>query len=304
MFHLLVCMATEEPKNANATQDRKNELVARANKSIYEFYAKGMRTKDQVPDLGFLLISVLISDAEVDDSLLQAIIEEAITRNVLWMLEPAKVGRPGKGMPELAYLEPSAVSQYRIKKTFEAGKTSYRLLMFFNTMRKIVRGMRDNYDEKGNKKKEPKSLKELRDKLFERHGAGPIGAAALFAERARKIQEVDSFKEFYKYMGLEAPGDEELTTLLRDCVKKSMAVGYSKEALTQAQARYLRLAKEPNVERVPGVMAEELRGSFSFFPGGNGQGQSSRGGRGVRGGRGRGGDGRGGARAGQRGRGW
>lgn len=278
--------------------------MAHANKSIHDFYANGKRTKDQVPDLGFLLISILISDAEVDDSFLQAIIEEAITRNVLWMLEPAKPGGPGKGMPELAYLEPSAVSQYRIKKTFEAGKTSYRILMFLNTMRKIVRGMRDEYDEEGNKKADRKTLKELRDKLFERHGAGPIGAAALFAERARKIQEVDSFKEFYKYMGLEAPSDEELTTLLRDSVKKSTAVGYSKEALTQARALYFRLEKEPNVERVPGVMAEELRSNFSFFPGGNGQGQSTRGGRGGRGGRGRGGDGRGGTRAGQRGRGW
>ncbi|CAK4032944.1 Hypothetical predicted protein [Lecanosticta acicola] len=289
LFHLLVCLATERSRGASEGSS-KNDIVKAADKLIYDFLANEKRDKTDTPNLGYLLIAILISDVDVSSDLQQAIIEETLIRNVVWMLDPKP---PGKQMPELAYLEPSAVSHYRIRKSFEASKTGLRLLMFLNTMRKIVRGMRDVYGQAGKRTGEKLTLEQLRDKLFDRHGAGPTGAATLFAERVRKIQQVDCYADFFKEMGLPAPADEELTTLLRESVRRSMQKGYTQEALTQGRALFLRLEKEPDVERAPGVEAEQMLGNFSFFPrarggghqGSQGAGRGGRGGRGHRGGR-------------------
>ncbi|EME84065.1 uncharacterized protein MYCFIDRAFT_152343, partial [Pseudocercospora fijiensis CIRAD86] len=159
LFHLLLCLACERP-----------EIPNEANNTIKSFIA-GSHDKQKVPDLGHLLIMILISEVDVTPELIKAIIEEAVTRNVVWMLD-----KRGRDMAELSFLETSAVSGYRLQKTFEASKTSYRLLMFLNVMRKVVRSTRTHKQEDGSLKK--LTLAELRDQLFDRHGAPPNGAAA------------------------------------------------------------------------------------------------------------------------------
>src|SRR5437763_547424 len=116
LFHLLLCLATPA-------------VVRSANHTI-ETFLSGQTSKTASPNLGHLLIAVLISDIEMTQGLMMAIIKETVTRNVVWMLDAR-----GAGMAELSYMEASAVSNYRLQKTFEASKTSYRLLMFFNLLR-------------------------------------------------------------------------------------------------------------------------------------------------------------------------
>ena len=118
LFHLLICLATED-----------QTIVQSANSAIRGFES-GNTSKNDCPDLGHLLLAALISDLDVG-TMMKDIIKETMTRNVVWML--------GKN-PGLAFLEADKVSDYRLQKTFEASKTSYRLLMFLNLFRKTALG--------------------------------------------------------------------------------------------------------------------------------------------------------------------
>ena len=106
LFHLLLCSAINTPKT-----------VRDINRTVNKFKA-GKTSKTDVPNLGQLLIKILISDVSMSDDLLMAIVRETVTRNVVWMLD-----KKGSGMSELAYMESDSISQYRLQKTFEAGKT-------------------------------------------------------------------------------------------------------------------------------------------------------------------------------------
>ncbi|TQN71444.1 SUMO-conjugating enzyme UBC9 [Colletotrichum shisoi] len=219
LFHLLLCLATANTK-----------LVADANNKIRSFMS-GKTSKVSCPNLGHLLVYLLISDVEMTEAMRKAIITEAITRNVVWMLD-----RRGANMPELSYLEPDKVSGYRLKKTFEANRTSYRLLMFSELFRRIARPSADT------------SLGQLRDELFDRHGAPPPGAALRLSSEVRRLHDVDNFPHFFREMGIaNVPTAERFTSILRDCVRESMQRGYSVWGLSATTTLALRREVEPNV---------------------------------------------------------
>ncbi|KAG7137028.1 Ubiquitin/ISG15-conjugating enzyme E2 L6 like protein [Verticillium longisporum] len=244
LFHMLVCCATED-----------RELVETANRRIRVF-ASGQRHKSVCPNLGHLLVYLLISDVEITELLRKDIITEAITRNVVWLFD-----KRGADMPDLSYLEPDAESPYRLKRTFEGGRTSYRLLMFSELFRRTVRPGHG------------KPLQQVREELFDRHGAPPRGAAAALAAEVRRLHEVDNFYDFFREMGLEKiPGVRCFTAVLRATVKDSMSYGYSSWGLSQDVAYVLRRQKERGVGVVPGLQMLRVSGEFSvprhltFFP--------------------------------------
>ena len=233
LFHLLVCLATEHP-----------EIVREADSLVRAFLA-GRRDKTHCPNLGHLLVALLVSSVPVTDELRRAIITEAITRNVVWLLNPAgrRHGRGGshQSFPELAYLEPDAVSAYRLDRTFQGSRTSYRLLMFSELFRRTARPSASSA-----------GLAQVRDDLFRRPGAPPPGAAARLAAEVRRLHAVDDFPAFLREMGLSAnqiPTPARFTGVLRGTVEASMRQGYSRWALGQADALALRMAKgcEPGV---------------------------------------------------------
>lgn len=242
LFHLLLCLATPA-------------VVHSANSTIDAFLS-GQTSKTACPNLGHLLIAVLISDTEMTQGLMMAIIKDTVTRNVVWMLD-AK----GAGMAELSYMEASAVSDYRLQKTFEASKTSYRLLMFLNLLRLTT----------GRASVPRKSLAQLRQEMFDRHGAPPRGAAARLANEIKRIHAVNTFPDFLKSMGIEKmPTATEFTAFLRRSVEESVAKGYSVWGISQDRALALRQAKEPKIE-VRKDQKPEWRiwgkNGQSFFPG-------------------------------------
>ncbi|KAF1348224.1 hypothetical protein EJ07DRAFT_169658 [Lizonia empirigonia] len=138
-FHLLLCLATEN-----------SAIVTAGNKMVKHFLA-GPRAKKQFPDLGHLLVAALVSDDGLTQALTLHIIKESVLRNVVWMLDSK-----GADMAELAYLEPSVISEYRLVKTFEASRTSYRLLMSLKFFSSSARSP-------------GKSLANIREALFESH---------------------------------------------------------------------------------------------------------------------------------------
>ncbi|KAG4442353.1 hypothetical protein IFR05_002131 [Cadophora sp. M221] len=221
LFHLLLCLTTEDPT-----------IVKIANDTLSAF-GRGENSKK-------------------DYTMIKSIVHEAITRNVVWMLDSK-----GAGMAELAYLEPISISEYRLKKTFEASKTSYRLLMFLNLFRKVARGS------------PCQPLSVLRDEAFDRRGAPPRGSAKGLADSIKHIHQV-SFPEFFAQMGMQEAFEEGLTTFLKDCIHDSVKKGYSRMPQLQGEALTLRLLKESDVEVVPGIWrlpikVESLRFD-SFFP--------------------------------------
>ncbi|KAM0268893.1 hypothetical protein ACHAQH_009876 [Verticillium albo-atrum] len=225
LFHMLVCFAAED-----------RQLVEIANRHI-SIFASGYRHKSACPNLGHLLVYLLISDIEITELLRKDIITEAITRNVVWLFD-----KRGSDMPELAYLEADAESPYRLKKTFEGGRTSYRLLMFSELFRRIARPGHGS------------SLQAVREELFDRHGAPPAGAAAALAAEVRRLHEVDNFFDFFREMGLQnIPSARCFTAVLRATVKDSMSFGYSSRGLSQEAAYALRKQKELGVRAVPGL---------------------------------------------------
>ncbi|KAF6826925.1 ubiquitin-conjugating enzyme family protein [Colletotrichum plurivorum] len=243
LFHLLLCLAAEN-----------SQFVSDANTKIKGFM-DGKTSKAHCPNLGHLLVYLLISDIKITEKMRKAIITEAITRNVVWMLD-----KRGANMPELSYLEPDPVSHYRLKKSFEASRTSYRLLMFSELFRRIARPS----DEK--------TLVEVRDELFDRHGAPPAGAALRLSTDVRRIHDIDNFNDFLDEMGIEKkPTPERFTSLLRDCVRDSMTEGYSVWGIPATTALAVRYQLEPGVGLygngyVRDPPSDAFMRTISFFP--------------------------------------
>ncbi|KAI1409813.1 hypothetical protein F5Y13DRAFT_85511 [Hypoxylon sp. FL1857] len=216
LFHLLVCLATEDPS-----------LVRHAN-SLLQNFMNGKQSKQDCPNLGHLLIALLISDIEVTEGLMKAIIIEAITRNVVWLFD-----RRGAHMPELSYMETQPVSAYRLDKTFQGSRTSYRLLMFSELFRRTARPSHK------------KPLTQVRDELFERHGAPPRNAAQELSETVRRLHTINNFPAFLKEMGLqEKPDPRRFTDVLRKTVHASMAKGYSTWGMPTRYALLHRVKKD------------------------------------------------------------
>ncbi len=254
LFHLLLCMAVDDPA-----------VVEAANERVGSF-ARGRTTKADCPSLGRLLIALLITDVSVDDKLVVAIIIEAIIRNVVWLLD-----RQGANLPELSYLEPRhEMSVYRLQKSFEGCRTSYRLLMFSELFRKAARPSSS------------RSLEHIRDELFDRHGAPPPGVAARMAAKVRRLHGINSFPKFLEAMKFTPPSLNRLSLILRQAVVFSASRGYSRWGLQQEEARVLRIAAETGCRKTslywPAcgrfITASEIRnkildGQVSFFPDNN-----------------------------------
>ena len=180
---------------------------------------------------GLILTEMLISDQPLTEDLINAVIEEATIRNVVWMLDPLE----GAGMSELYYIEPSSTSEYRLQRTFAASRPLYRALMFLVAFIKVVR-------ESG------KSITEFRDDLFKRKGAPPKAMVEDLAARFRHIQKVDNFSQFFDVLGLEKkPSKKRICRMLKEAIQESEARGYSRPAMTPGQALALRMMKEPSL---------------------------------------------------------
>ena len=243
LFHLFLCLAVARP-----------EIVKEANQRVKDFEI-GYTSKAHCPNLGHLLTLTLISEQGLTPSLSLAIIREAVIRNVVWMLD-----KKGSNMPELCYLEPTPVSEFRLQRTFEASKTSYRILMFQALFAKIARPTNT-------------PVSTICDEIFDRHGAPPLGTAELLAKDIRRIQSIDSFPEFFNVMSVEYdPSSTEFPSFLKESMMLSVEKGYSKLPIKQNKALGIRKLKEPGVECVKGLVADDAyaagpRAGLSFFPG-------------------------------------
>lgn len=137
-------------------------------------------------------------------------------------------------------MEPTPRSPYRLKHTFLASLTSYRIIMFLNTFRLAARG----------------SQTQLRSEAFVRHGAPPFHATSQLLRRIRHIHAVGSFRAFLDVVGIQGVGPEAFTALLRACARSARERGYLRVLITQGQGLGLRVFERGGVEVAVGVVAE------------------------------------------------
>jgi hypothetical protein len=145
-----------------------------------EMIERGATHKRDILNIGYP-IHTLISDTGLSMRMMQNIIRETISRNAVYLLQ---------NHPDFAYMEPTPFSDYRLAKTFEASKTSCRILMFLNFFRRVAVGT------------PRRSVQKLRDSAFARYGAPPPSGVKELAESIKMIHKVDSSNDFLATMGL------------------------------------------------------------------------------------------------------
>ncbi|KAJ7069766.1 hypothetical protein C8F01DRAFT_527474 [Mycena amicta] len=197
LFHLLINLSRTD---AVIMQDAGRRLRAFIDK-------KDFRVKTRFPDLGELIILImLIICCPSDNSgvpikwanLAGPFLEEAITRNVRWILKDA---------PELEVLEQGA-SDYRLNETFARSKTSLRLIMFQITFLDLFfRGYASNLA-----------------RLDDNYGFPDKNLPERMVEEIKTIYKIDSWPGFFTRVRFQQGvrfGKVVFSEMLRDAVKLS-----------------------------------------------------------------------------------
>jgi len=180
---------------------RHSEIQQVATDKLRQFI-NGRRLKEDVPDLGQLLIYMTVTEEVAWTELVPAVLHESQVRGVRWLL---------RDMPDL---EGAVHSQERLQRTFHGRIVSLRLLMFqayflCNVARPAGESLGASlarYNRQFGQPTEPQK-------------EGLVRAC-------RGILKVSSWSEFYGAMGFETPSNEELAGELCEAVRQSHDCGY------------------------------------------------------------------------------
>lgn len=201
LFHLLLCLSRTTPAILL-------EATARLQRFV-QFPAS--RVKTEVPDLGELIVLITlvlalppVGSTPVTWAILNGpFLEEAIVRNVRWVLKDA---------PELEILE-QGTCDYRLFKTFEKSKTGLRLIMFQITFLDIFL----------------KTYSSNITRLDDNYGFADAGMPVRMVEEFKEIYKVNFWPSFFERVwyarGLQF-GKEKFSDMLRAAVRTSGQRGY------------------------------------------------------------------------------
>jgi hypothetical protein len=156
-----------------------------------------------------------------------------LLRNVVWMFDSK-----GSGNAELGYLEPSDISDYlsphhdiqRLSNLIPPSHVPQAFQLRRSSTQQV--------------------LIELREALFETHGAPPGDTSATMAEHIRMIRDINSFSQFFTVMGIskeKLPKGTGLAAFLRHTIVDSVSVRYSSMPMTQSELYMIRKAKEKDI---------------------------------------------------------
>ena len=220
MHHLFLHLCHTQPAVRRLVDTRVRKFAAH----------RSNRVKAVTPDLGELLVLLSVcSDIDWSDLAL-AFVTETLERNVYWVLS--------EHHPELAWLEHSMQSTYRMRCTLQSSATSQRLLMFQVAFLRLVRPHRQ--------------LTGVLAGYYARLGRpAPLWPLQL-QRRCRKIWrglntatiDADPFAawaRFFEGVELEVQSPERLTQLLREAVVQSEAKHYHVVRLPMNELRTRRL---------------------------------------------------------------
>ncbi|KAF5320007.1 hypothetical protein D9611_011021 [Ephemerocybe angulata] len=219
LMHLLICLCRSHPVVLEDARQRiQTFLQTPAN-----------RTKAVTPDMGELIVVitlVLIMTPPNQPTQLSwpkvagPFLEEAITRNVRWVLKDA---------PELEVMEEGA-SDYRLTTTFSRSKTSLRLIMFQIT---FLNMFIKTYHTIGIQA------------LDQNYGFPESHLPARMVEEIKDLYKVDTWPGFFaKAQYAKSFTKGEFTEMLRAAVAKSRQRGYHLPSRPEQMGRLIRLRKE------------------------------------------------------------
>ncbi|KAJ7505229.1 hypothetical protein B0H11DRAFT_410632 [Mycena galericulata] len=209
LFHLLLCLVRTDAAILHDATARLRRFIDK----------KDFRVKTHVPDLGELIILIMLvvcrpsvgEGAPIKwSSLAGPFLEEAIVRNVRWVLKDA---------PHLEVLE-SGPSDYRLAEFFLRSKTSLRLIMFqitfldlfFRAYAADITRLDDNYGFPD---------KELPERMV---------------EEVKEIYKISTWPAFFARVRFSQGvgfGRERFSDMLRDAVRTSAARRYHNPASNQ-----------------------------------------------------------------------
>jgi len=206
LFHLVTSLARKYPSILREAYRRLGNFISRPE----------ARSKTETPDMGELivLITIVLVLPTIDgkqplawSAINGLVLEEAITRNVRWVLQ---------AVPELEVVEEGA-SEFRLHQTFHASKTSLRLMMFQIT---FLASFARAYG--------PGSSGSLA-KLDEEYGFPEKTLPSRMVEEIKAIYQVQRWPEFFQRMRYENGAKfskASFSEMLRTALGKSAEKGY------------------------------------------------------------------------------
>ncbi|KAF9485780.1 hypothetical protein BDN70DRAFT_870657 [Pholiota conissans] len=226
IFHLIIQLCETTP-----------QVLQDVNSKLRLFMTQdAARNKAQTPDIGELIVVIMLSHilpnlpSETQprvawDEISGKFLQEAITRNVRWVLKDA---------PELEILE-KGVSDYRLLKTFQLSKTSLRLMMFQMTFLGLF----------------TTTYASDLSRLDSNYGFPEKELPERMVKEIKGIYQIDSWPKFFAVVrwtkGTQL-SKETFSQMLKDCVRESATRKYHNP--TQNNQRLGRLRdKRRQVER-------------------------------------------------------
>jgi len=218
LLHLLMCLCRSTPPILQDATDKLRKFIDNPSS----------RVKTETPDLGELivLITLVLVMPPIDkkrpitwELIRGKFLEEAITRNVRWVLDTS---------PELQVME-SGASDYRLDATFKNSITSLRLIMFqvtflnlfLHTYASDIGRLDDNYGF---------AAKELPETMV---------------REIKAIYKVDTWPQFFERVKWDKRlSKEAFSEMLRSTVKESQRRNYHKPAPTAKMAHYRNMRRE------------------------------------------------------------
>lgn len=182
------------------------DIKKEANKKLDNFIKlPEERIKEKTPNLGNLLVMLCISDHTVEE-LLPAYMSEQMDRQVFWTFEL---------LPDFKdLLELKEIDDVKAKICFKAGIISKQLLLFYYYfLKKIV------YSE-------CKTMDKFAEKLDKNNGALSEKETDNHKKEIDKLLKIDNFNDYYKFMGLSVPSNEDLNDKLKKAFENSEKKGY------------------------------------------------------------------------------
>ncbi|KAJ3032829.1 hypothetical protein HK097_005064, partial [Rhizophlyctis rosea] len=297
LLHLLLRLALDHPIILETAHEKVHQFLARESK----------RSKEAVPDLGeFLVFLALVPSVTWEKDLAAPLLRELLSRNVVWYL---------KDRPHLAYTSDTGkiCDDLRVKQTFEASKTSLRLLMFqVHFLRSVLSSTTDSSsiptstsqstapksDLEGftlvchNRKKDQikipvinsttttSSLLTTIKTLAPTYGLPSPTLSASLASQCRQILSISSFLPFFQSIAFKTSSS--IASLLRGAVRDSANSGYHQNPYWDLELYELwrgQLGGNVPFEAPVGWrrnVVGNVRTGRSFFPGSGGQGGGQR----------------------------
>ena len=237
LLHLLLRLALDHPIILETAHEKVHHFLARESK----------RSKEAVPDLGeFLVLLALVPSVSWEKDLAAPLLRELLSRNVVWYL---------RDRPYLAYTADSGkvCDDKRVKETFEASKTSLRLLMFQVHFLRSVLGSATTISSSSSTTPQPQSdidgfvtvthhrkkdkikvpsmdpstttgLQQRINTLAPTYGLPSPTLSASLASKCREILSISTFPTFFQSIAFKT--SSAIASLLRIAVRDSLIAGY------------------------------------------------------------------------------